>query len=75
MIVDLNVEQLRKDTEYAFEVIAKTYRLKGERNGLGMAGVPEKKLAADYDETLVKMEKECELAVDAVYRQLDGEEF
>jgi len=40
-----------------------------------MAGVPKKKLAADYDETLAKMEKECELAVDAVYRQLDGEEF
>lgn len=72
--VEISIEQLRKDTEYAFAVIAKTYRIKGERNGLLLAGADNKKLA-EYDATIARMEKECDIAVDAVQRQLNGEEF
>ena len=58
MFVDLNIEQLRKDTEYAFAVIAGTYWFEGERNGLLLAGADNKKLA-EYDAVMARKEKEC----------------
>lgn len=73
--IEISVEQLRQDIEYAFAIIAKTYRVKGEQHGLIIAGALDQETAADYDATIARMEKECELAIDAVQRQLNGEEF
>lgn len=74
MNVEVNGNALIEEIESLMMYVASAYRIKGERNGLAIAGNPDKIDLSNYDEKFDKMYHEIKIRLDSIRRELDGED-